>query len=203
MMIIQWKLYLRRMRKLDIFLFILLFVTLLSCSDTRGPKNSPTEQRKDTTLTPEQRSVQIRANREGAYDRNSAFAYLVSDPEMGIWAGMVRRSKWAETLKNGPWLILGIKNELLLGLGEEKLKALRDPNKSYLMDEFVGRYIVKENLTLAKETGVKQLATISGENIELQPGGRNIGTAIYSEKQIMTASGSVVYLTQLMLQDLR
>lgn len=191
------------MRKWILFLTCISLFLLHACGDTKPAENTPIESTKDTTLTPEERAKKRRAQQPGAYDRKNAFSYIVSEPEMSMWVGMLKRSKWSEEIKTGNWMILGVKNELLISLGEEKLKKLRNPQNIDLLNEFVSRYIIKENITLIKQSQVQKVTTISGQSLELQPGAKNLGTAIYSDQQIATSSGSVVVLSQLMLQDRR
>ena len=65
------------------------------------------------------------------------------------------------------------------------------------IDNLIGNHIILTPITVEKMGDIKEVETISGKKLKVQPGAQNIGGGIYMLNQIFTKQGSVVLMSKI------
>jgi uncharacterized surface protein with fasciclin (FAS1) repeats len=173
--------------------------TLLLACNTNQPKETPkSEPKADSTgFDPRKAGQRALDKRNAPYSTESAFRYVDTAPETKLWAGMLRRSKFAKDVEAGTFTLLVPTNEVLKAYNPERMKLIRADENIEMLNAFVANHILKTPITVEKMGELTEVETITGKKLKVQGGAQNIGGGIYMLNQIFTPQGSVVLMSKL------
>lgn len=188
--------------KYSYFLLFVLFVAQTACNNnTPENSNTPNNSARNTKpLTPEERGLQIRASREGNYDRTNVLEYLKTEPYCSIFGGMALRSNWAKTLSADAWVVLTPNDSVIKTMDMKRLGAMRLPENIKDLDAFIGDHIIITPINFDKPGDITELTTITGKKLKLQSGAQNVAGATYKLNQQILKRGGIVYITSMMTE---
>jgi uncharacterized surface protein with fasciclin (FAS1) repeats len=182
----------------ETFAILCTVLVLSACNTSTDQKSNTPKPTADTTkFNPNRTLAREKAKRDQPYSKESAYRYIETSPETNMWAAMVKSSKWAKDAVNGAYTILTPTNDVLKAWNPAKLKVVRDPANQKEIDNLIGNHIILTPITVEKMGDIKEVETISGKKLKVQPGAQNIGGGIYMLNQIFTKQGSVVLMSKI------
>jgi uncharacterized surface protein with fasciclin (FAS1) repeats len=127
-----------------------------------------------------------------------AIAYAMNSKDLGTWTYCLNASKWFADVKTGEFTFLGVTDGSLELNERVHLRELTRVENKNLLDEVVGRHILKGQFRPEDLLQQKEVETISGEKLKVNTEAGTIDGIIVSSRYVASPAMYIVVIDDIM-----
>lgn len=186
--------------KLALFSGICL-LALAACSGGEG-KKAPVAA--DTTANTQQLDPKaivdsVKANNPILSQHNNEqnpLKFVLTHEEYMLFGNFCAASSYAKQLNNEDWVLLAPMDRAFKGLTEDELRELKRPENRKILDDFIGRHIIRVPFSIYKLQDDLKVENILGKSVTPDLKTLTLDGAKYTSLEFKTRIGTVICMEE-------
>lgn len=182
------------MRKVIIGVLVVCGLGMVSCAESdKKPANEVAQPKKEENL----KAIETPASTGKEYVQD-AVAYAMNSRDLGTWMYCFNASQWSAEAKSGSYTFLSVTDESLKIHERIHLKELTRPENKKLLNETVGRHILKGQFTPDELLKLKEVETINGKKLQIDAVSKTIDGIPLSGRFVVSPSLYLLVIDDIM-----